>query len=412
MTTTRSEFPPSRSSCTRRRFLAHTGAATVSATLLNSALVRGAPAGGKIALGLVGCGGRGRWLARLFRKHGGYEVAAVADYFPERSARAGAEFGVPEGRRFSGLNGYLRLLEQPVDAVAIISPPYFHPTQAAAAVAAGKHVYLAKPIAVDVPGCLSVARSGQDATAAGRVFLVDFQTRASKDYQEVVRRVRAGQIGEVICGEAGYHCGPTFTRLKDVLRGRERDPETRLRAWGVDRVLSGDVITEQNIHALDVACWFLDDAPVAARGTGGRARSFGTCWDHFSVIFQFPGNRVVTFNSKQLGHGYDDIMCRIYGAEGTADTHYFGRVTLSAKQDGFHGGTPDLYQAGAVANIAAFCDAVRKGDCANATVPESVRSNLTTILGRTAAYARREVTWREMMSEAERWEFDLSGLKG
>jgi predicted dehydrogenase len=142
------------------------------------------------------------------------------------------------------------------------------------------------------------------------------------------------------------------------------------------------------------------------------ARGFGTCWDHFAVIFKFPGDRIVTFNSKQVGHGYDDILCRMYGTDGTVDTHYFGKVTLSAKEDGFQGGTPNLYQAGAVANIAAFHEAIRKGDYTNATVPESVRSNLTTILGRTAAYGHREVTWREMMSDAEEWEFDLSGLKG
>jgi len=326
--------------------------------------------------------------------------------------RLGDQFKVPTGRRFHGLYGYLKLLEQPVVAVAIISPPYFHPEQAAAGVAAGKHVYLAKPIAVDVPGCQSVAASGEKATAANRVFLVDFQTRANADYQEVVKRVKAGQIGRLVSGEATYHCGPTFEKFRDYMKGREQDPEARLRAWGIDRVLSGDVITEQNIHALDVACWFIGANPLSANGTGGLARGFGTCWDHFAVWFLFPEDILLSFNSKQVGHGYDDILCRMYGIDGTADTHYSGRVSLAARDDGYSGDTRGLYQTGAEVNIATFHRSILAKDYGNPTVPEAVRSNLTTILGRTAAYGKREVTWRAMMATAEKWEFDTSRLKG
>jgi len=395
----------------RRRFLAQTGGAAAALQIVAPRLVRGSAANEKLTIGLIGCGGRGRWIARLFLKHGGYAVGAVADYFEDRAEAAGAQLKVPENRRFTGLKGYLRLLEQKIDAAVIISPPYFHPTQAADSVRAGKHVYLAKPIAVDVPGCQLVSAAGKEATARKQVFLVDFQTRASKDYQEVVRRVRAGQIGRLVSGEATYHCGPTFERLRGALKGREADPEARLRAWGIDRVLSGDVITEQNIHALDVAAWILDAAPEKAYGTGGLARGFGTCWDHFAVIFYFPGEILVSFNSKQFGHGYDDICCRVYGTEGTVDTHYFGKVVLRSKKDAYSGGNPGLYQAGAEANIAAFHKAVLAGDCANPTVEQSVRSNLTSILGRTAAYANREVTWREMIAKGEKWEFDTSKLK-
>jgi len=114
----------------------------------------------------------------------------------------GEKCGVPSANRYTGLAGYRRLLERELDVVVIISPPYFHPEQAAAAVAAGRHVYLAKPVAVDVPGCQSIAESSDQAAARQRCFLVDFQTRANASYQEVVRRVRAGQIGRIVSGEA------------------------------------------------------------------------------------------------------------------------------------------------------------------------------------------------------------------
>ncbi|MGZ5424403.1 MAG: Gfo/Idh/MocA family protein, partial [Candidatus Aminicenantales bacterium] len=155
----------------RREFMAKAGAAALSATILPPGLVRGSQANAKIGLGLVGCGGRGVWLAKLFQKNGGYAITGVADYFKDRADAAGAALGVPESRRFTGLSGYKRLLESGVDAVAVETPPYFHPEQAAAGVDAGAHVYLAKPVAVDVPGCRSIAKSGAKATGKKRAFL-------------------------------------------------------------------------------------------------------------------------------------------------------------------------------------------------------------------------------------------------
>jgi myo-inositol 2-dehydrogenase / D-chiro-inositol 1-dehydrogenase len=203
-----------------------------------------------------------------------------------------------------------------------------------------------------------------------------------------------------------------FSSLDQRLRKDPSNKELLLRAWGVDRVLSGDVITEQNIHALDVASWFLNADPIKAYGTGGRARDFvGTCWDHYAIIFYYPNDVLVSFNSKQVGHGYDDIMCRAYGFKGYADTHYSGKVTVRSTEDVFSGETGNLYADGVVRNVAAFYDSITKGDFSNPTLAPSVRSNLTTILGRTAAYQKREVTWDEMMRTNEKWVIDLTGLK-
>jgi predicted dehydrogenase len=397
---------------TRRRFLASAGASAVSVTLLNAKLVASTEANSKLELGLIGCGGRGTWIAGLFAKHGGYNVAAVADYFPDKTDAAGDKLGVPAANRFTGLSGYRKLLESKLDAVAIISPPYFHPQQAAAAVEAGKHVYLAKPVAVDVPGCQSIARSGHQATGKRLVFLVDFQTRATPAYQEVVKRVRAGEIGPIKSAEASYMCDLYFAAMDELFRQSRKDADARLRAWAIDRVLSGDIITEQNIHALDVAAWFLDAEPLKAVGTGGRARDFqGDCWDHFAVIFTFPKDVILTFSSKQFGAAYNEIMCRVFGATGTAETHYGGKVWVRGHDEVFSGDTANIYTDGAISNIAAFHKSITQGDCANLTVAPSVRSNLTTILGRAAAYQGREVTWNEMMKRNEHWEFDTRSLK-
>jgi myo-inositol 2-dehydrogenase / D-chiro-inositol 1-dehydrogenase len=280
----------------RRGFLA--GTAAMGLTIVAPKMVTAAEANAKITLGLIGCGGRGNWIADLFKQHGGYQFTAVADYWADRAATTAKRLGVPEGRGFSGISGYKRLLDAKPDAIVIESPPFFHPEQAIAGVDAGCHVYCAKPIAVDVPGCLTIADAGRKGTQNKRCVLIDFQTRANEFYREAVKRVHDGDIGPVVSGEAVYYCGGTWGGA-DVLAKDPQNAENRLRAWGIDRVLSGDVITEQNIHALDVASWIINQNPLRAVGNCGKKgrQDPGTCNDNFAVVFTFPNDVLLSFAS-------------------------------------------------------------------------------------------------------------------
>ena len=206
----------------RRNFLAGATAAAAGLLVVEPRQVAAAEANSKITLGLIGCGGRGNWIADLFQQHGGYQFVATADYFPDRATAAAQRLGVAENRAFSGLSGYKRLLDARPDAIVIISPPYFHPEQAMAGVDAGCHVYCAKPIAVDVPGCQTIADAGRKGTEKKRVVLIDFQTRTSEFYQEAVRRVHAGDIGNVVSGEAVYYGGPLWeaTMIPTIRKAR------------------------------------------------------------------------------------------------------------------------------------------------------------------------------------------------
>jgi len=395
----------------RRWFLRATAAAGAAhLAIIRPESVRGAEANSKIQLGLIGCGGRGRWIAKLFRADGGYQITATHDYFPSRSGAAGKEHGVPEKHRFAYLDGYKGLLASGVDAVAIISPPCFHPQQAAAGVEAGKHVYVAKPIAVDAPGCLSIGESGKKATARKQVFLVDFQTRADPFYIEALKRVHDGALGKLAFGESTYHAG----RLGK--KGEDRTPEGRLRNWVFFKDLSGDIITEQNIHTLDVMSWIMGTPPERCWGTGGRTvrTDVGDCWDHFALTYQYPDNVGIAFSSRQFqGHGSkpDGIRNRMFGSEGVLETQYGGDVLIRGKHFWRGGKCPGIYKDGAVTNIRTFRENVHAGRCDNPTVAPSVRSNLVTVMGRTAAYTGRVVTWDETVGSKERMKLNLEGLK-
>ena len=400
----------------RRQFIRQMGAAGLSAAVItNPLLVWGTQTSSKIKLGLIGCGGRGTWIAGLFLKHGGYELTALADYFPERTESAAGKLELTSVQRFHGLSAYKRLLESGVEAVAIESPPYFHPQQAAAAVDAGVHVYLAKPVAVDVPGCMRIKESGQLAGAKKLVFLIDFQTRTNPLFIEALKRVHGGAIGDFAFGESSYHDGSPWRQWYDLLRSQPHNPEVRLKAWGLDRALSGDIITEQNIHTLDVAAWIMNGPPLYAVGSCGLSARphIGSCADHFTCLFQYPQNVGITFSSRQF-NGYDSpggIKNRMFGSKGVLETEYGGQVLIRGENFYRGGGTEQIYREGAETNIDTFYRSVTGNSFENPTVGPSVQSNLITVLGRTAAYRGERVTWQELLKDTEELQPDLAGLR-
>jgi len=403
----------------RRQVLGSAGAAVAGVTLLRPELVRGYQASSKVRLAIAGCGGRGQWISRLFSKHGGYQVVACHDYFEDRTVDMNNTMAIIKAplidpaMRFTGLSGYKRLLDKAkgaVDAVAVINPPFFRAEQAAAVVDAGFHAYLAKPVAVDVPQCLSIGESGKKATGKKQVFLIDFQLRSDPSTQESVALVRQGAIGKIVNGECQFTNGIPWGGA-DALRKKPNDPEARMRGWGLDKRLSGDILVEQNVHNVDLCTWVLDAAPVAACGYGGRGcRDVGDCYDHYNVTFRFPGDVHVSFLCTQFGRGYADLFCRFYGTEGTYYGSYFKSREIDGKQKYRKDG--NMFESGTVANIADFHERITKGVFDNPTVAPSVRSNLSCVLGREAAYAAgKEVTWDDVMKKAERWETGLAGLK-
>jgi predicted dehydrogenase len=315
---------------------------------------------------------------------------------------------VDASKAFYGPDAYREVAASNVDAVIIETPPYFHPEQARAAVEKGKHVYVAKPVAVDVPGCKSFLETGK--RAEGKVsFLVDFQTRAQPVYQEAAMRIHRGDIGKPAMCQTLYYAGrPAPDKTQPGM-----DPgEARIMNFYMDKVLGGDIIVEQNIHVIDVTNWFLQGHPTKATGTGGRTDWSGTrynagdAWDHFVITFWYPNDVQVSFSSNQLTNSFSDLCVRVFGVKGCADTHYGGLIRITGDNAWMGAEKDDTFRQGAINNVKAFVESVRTGKLLN-NAEEAVRSNLTAILGRTAAYRHGTVTWDEMMASNEKWTADL-----
>ena len=391
----------------RRNFLAASGVA-VAATIIKPESVVGAPANSVLRYGLIGCGGRGGFMTDVFKQNPNYKIVAATDYFEGRAKGIGAKFELPEDRVFSALSGYKRLLDcDDVDVAAIMTPPGFHPTEAAAAVDAGKHVYLSKPIAVDVPGTVSIGDSAKKATAKNLAFIVDFQTRACPLFREALKRVHDGDIGRVFNVRAYYPWAV------GVHNNPVNNPDEYLASWYQSIELSGDCIVEQDVHTLDVATWILGADPIKAVGTCGRtARQYGNINDHFEVTYTFPGDAVVQFSSAKFIPGVrDEITTWAWGTGGVLETNYMGDVYIRGNKPYDGGSVGNLYWSGAVTNAKEFYEAIVAEDFSNPTAAPSVRTNLTAILGRTAARSGKELTWDAMLAANEKLEIKWEGLK-
>ncbi len=269
-----------------------------------------AASGRKIKLGLVGCGGRGNWIGHLFQRHGGYQLHAVADYFPHVVDRCGEGLGVDKARRFSGLSGYQKVIESGVEAVALIVPPCFLAEQASAAVAAGLHVYMCKPAAVDVHGCLRIEAAGKLATQKQRVFLVDYQMPTDPVNIRVAERIRQGEIGKIAkLATIGYNGGradpPKTANIESRLQNL---------IWDNDMEIGGSFIVSYDIHAIDAAVWLVGRRPVAASGSSRICRldPHGTSHDSISVVYEYDDGLI----HEHSGHGAAEHGPRLHPLHG------------------------------------------------------------------------------------------------
>lgn len=394
----------------RRDFIRSGLAAGAAAGLaiVKPSAVRGTAENSRIEIGIIGCGGRGHFMGDKLKANVGGDIQIVAahDPFEDRLEAFRRKFGVEAARAYKGLGGYRDLLASKVDAVVIESPPYFHPEQAMDAVAAGKHLFLAKPVAIDVPGCLLVKEAGRKAQGK-TAFLVDYQSRNSPHFLEVWKRVRAGAAGEIICGEAfnQFGCGG----LADT-RGMSPGA-ARLRNWGTDPVLSGDIIVEQAVHAVDIVNWLVGRTPTKAFGTGGlRARlNAGKNWDHFVVTYWYGEDTQIDLNCSQFMRGWENLGARLFGKLGTVHAHYcassWGNGPVMITGDHPYPGTPkdNTWDIGVDRNCVDFVAALRSGTYMN-HADFAADGAMTSILGRTAAYGERIVTWDEILKAKEKLE--------
>jgi predicted dehydrogenase len=405
---------------TRRDFLKTAGVAGAAALAANMTLLSNVHAQGTdvIRVGLVGCGGRGTGAAAQCVQGGpNVRLVAMGDAFRDRldssrnnlmrDANLRGRIDVPAERCFVGLDAYERVIAS-CDLVILATPPGFRPIHIRAAVAARKHLFTEKPVAVDGPGVRTVLTAFEDANRHRLSAVAGTQRRYQTSYLEAMRRIHGGDLGTITSARCYWNQGGLWHRARTAGMS---DLEWQVRNWLYFTWLSGDHICEQHVHNLDVVNWALQAHPERCTGMGGRQQrtgpEFGHIYDHFTIDYTYPNDVHVMSMCRQIVGAPNNVSEAVVGTRGNWTSV---RQTIRGERAwNFRGRDNDPYQAEHVALI----NAIRQGPPIN-DLRNVAHSTLTAIMGRESAYTGRDVTWdralndeRSLMPERLAWDMTL-----
>lgn len=396
----------------RRNFLKQSLATgTTLATLLGAnPIARAAHSGADetLRVGLIGCGGRGRGAAiDALSADPNAKLVAVGDAFMDRakSGLAAIEFEesiadrvqVDEDHTFDGFDNYKQVIDSDVDVVLLATPPHFRPDHLAYAVEKGKHVFVEKPISVDMPGAARVAQTCEEAAAKGLSIVSGLCWRYDLGVRETMKRIADGAIGDIVAIESNYNSGTLWHRGDKPEWSRM---EYQLRNWLYYTWLSGDIIAEQAIHSLDKTAWLLgDQSPVKAMGIGGRQQrtdpKYGNVFDHFTVFYEYPTGQGVYFTCRQQDGCTMRVDETVHGTKGKAEVLANRIWTPDGKEWRYDGDKPSMYFNEHVE----FFKSIRDGKPIN-NGHYMVNSTRIAHLGRMAAYSGQTTTWEDALADA------------
>jgi len=357
-----------------------------------------------IRVGLVACGGRGTGAAiNCMEAVPGVEVVALADLFADRLESSLARLKekhadkvrVTPDKCFTGFDAYKKVCSLPeVDLIVTAAPPGFRPLHLKAAVEAGKHVFMEKPVAVDPVGVRSVIASSELAGEKGLAIVAGTQRRHQARYLEVMKRIHGGAIGEVVGGQCYWNQGELWVVKKTP---QMTDMEWQCRNWLYFTWLSGDHIVEQHVHNIDVMNWAFGTTPAKVMGMGGRQvrtePEYGNIFDHFAVEFEYPNGARVTSMCRQIPGCADRVEEKIVGTSGSA----FGYGEISGPNAWkFEGDEVNPY----VQEHADLIASIRAGKPLNEG-KRIAESTLCAIMGRMSAYTGRAISWDWAMKASQ-----------
>jgi len=391
---------------TRRDFL-RTSLGAAAAGAVAAKFAPGAFAQGRevLRVGLVGCGGRGTGAAmQTLKADPATRLVAMGDAFKDRldgslAGLKGSDVGdrveVDPEHQFVGFDAYRKVIDC-TDVVLLTTPPHFRPQHLAAAVAAGKHTFVEKPVAVDVPGVHKVLAASEEAKQKGLTLVSGLCWRYDKRVQEVMQRVHDGQVGEIVALQSTRH-------NTGVGKFREREPgmtdwEYQLRNWYYQTWLSGDFYVEQFVHDCDLMAWAMGDKyPVRCTASGGRQvrtdPGYGNIFDHFAAVYEFANGIRLFADTRQWQACDDFYLNSVMGTQGAANVLGFG---ISGPNQ-WRSSTPsDMYQL----EHDAMYVSIRGGETIN-NGEYMCYSTLMGLMARQSAYTGKMLTWDQILNSKE-----------
>jgi myo-inositol 2-dehydrogenase / D-chiro-inositol 1-dehydrogenase len=399
---------PRREIPTRREFIKTSTAAVVGGSLVGSlGVARSAHAGSDdtIKIGLIGCGGRGTGAIRdaMSTDHK-VKLVAMGDAFQDRLSGSlnniqkegnfSSKIDVPKDRQFVGFDAYKKVLEAGVDLVILATPPGFRPIHFAAAVEAGKNIFMEKPVAIDAPGVRMVLESAKKAKEKGLGVGVGLQRRHQKGYVETIQRLQDGAIGDIVTTRAYWNGAGVWVNPR---KPGQSEMEYQMRNWYYFNWLCGDHIVEQHIHNLDVINWLKGGYPVRGQGMGGRqvrtGADYGEIYDHHAVEFEYAdGSRLFSY-CRHIPNCWDSVSEHAQGTKGVADIGGYRIDSKGGDKWRYTGDKKNPYVVEHHDLIASILSGKPYNEAEYGAL-----STMTAIFGRMCTYSGKMLNWEEALN--------------
>jgi predicted dehydrogenase len=412
------------SGMSRRDLMKTTGGVAAASALAGIALPQvHAGENNTIQIALIGCGGRGTGAAAnaLHARGGPTRLVAMADVFTGRLTSSHTnlqrEFrdriDVPEGRRFIGFDGYRRAMDclRAGDVVILGTPPAFRWVHFGYAIEKRLHVFMEKPISVDGPSTRRMFALGE---AAGRQNLkvgVGLMCRHCDIRKELERRIRDGQMGDLVMLRAYRMAGPTATAFSEPRPQNISELLYQIQRFHSFLWASGGAYSDFLIHNIDECCWMKNAWPVNAKASGGRhyrGNYIDQNFDTYSVEYTFGDGAKLFLEGRTMTGAHTEFASYAHGTRGAAVISASGHTPARSRiVRGQNLGTnadivwraprnePDPYQL----EWDHLMDAIRNNRPYN-EVARGAEASLITAMGRMAAHTGRVVTRDQMLNHA------------
>jgi len=404
-----SESPATPATCdSRRDFIKTTSTVIAGGAMIGTLPIARAAhsfSSDEIKIGLVGCGGRGTGAATqaldTISAENRLKLTAVADPFQSQAENAlksmkkkhGEHIDVTD-RIFIGVDGYKRLLESDIDMVILATPPGFRPQHFEAAIKAGKHVFMEKPVATDAPGVRRVLAANKIAKEKNLVVAVGLQRHHESGYQATIAKLKDGAIGNIVLTRAYWNNDGVWTRNRTP---DQSELEYQINNWYYFNWLSGDHICEQHIHNLDVINWLMDGPPVEAQGQGGRqvrtGPNSGQIFDHHFVEYTYGNGTKLLSQCRHIPGTWSEVAEFAHGSDGWCNIGA-GRIYDRNNKEIWR--APANEQGHAKEHFDLFAS-IRKGEIPNEG-DYGALSTMTSIMGRMATYTGKRLTWDQCLN--------------
>jgi len=389
----------------RRDFFQKTATAAAAAALAGRlGLARSVHAAGtdQLKFALIGCGGRGSGAAaNCLNAPDNLKLVAVADVFEDQAKGAverlkkqyGERVDVPPDRMFIGFDAYKQAIAAGVDLVLLATAPGFRPIHYQAAIEAGKHVFMEKPVCVDAPGYRSVMETNKVADQKNLKVVVGHQARHDPKFIETIKRIHDGALGKINFLRAYRNGAGVWVRPRQT---GQTEMQYQLRNWYYFVWLCGDQITEQHVHHIDRVLWAMkDEHPIEANGMGGRqvrkGPDYGHIYDHQYVEYTFADGTLLFSQNRHIRGCWYSSSQFVHGSKGSSDC---GGKILGENAWEYQGPTVNANDQEHVDLI----QAIRKDERRNEGW-YGANSSFTTVLGRMATYSGKLVKWDDAVAK-------------